>query len=490
MPSAAALVHEVFARFCAERRVPGLAYGVVRDGALEMTGGLGLCDTRSGAVPDERTSFRIASMTKSFTAAAVLLLRDEGSLRLDDPVVGYVPELSPLAYPSTDSPPLTVRSLLTMSSGLVEDDPWADRLLDLDHGAFGALLAEGVGFDHCPGTAYEYSNLGYALLGRVVAEVAGRPLRDVVSARLLLPLGMTSTTFDAATTVDVATTVDAARTVDAAGRGPGGGVAVGYRLEAGAFVEEPPLGDGAFGAMGGLSSTVADLARWVAFHLDAWPPRDDPDTGVLRRSSVREMAQGHRSKGADAYGYGLVAALHPQWGRIVSHSGGLPGFGSHMAWLADCGVGIIALANRTYAPVRAGVQEAIEVLGRTGALQVRHPPAAPSLVAAYRTVVDAYRAGDPAAVEAVALATYRLDRDDDRRPPDLAALRRRHGDCREVGPLRPTGALRGTWTMGCERGALEVGVLLGPTEPHRLQWLTVTASGGDPPDSPRQEGPR
>lgn len=118
-----------------------------------------------------------------------------------------------------------------MSSGLVEDDPWADRLLDMDVPSFRALLAGGLAFDIPPATAYEYSNLGYAILGEVIANVTGMKLRDFAQERLFDPLGMTQTTWD----------MDHVSPDNLAG---------GYRLENGDWKPETPLPDGAFGAMG------------------------------------------------------------------------------------------------------------------------------------------------------------------------------------------------------------------------------------------------
>ena len=102
---------------------PGLAYGVVADGRLVHEGGLGE-RWLGGPVPDAATVFRIASMTKSFTAAAILALRDDGALRLDDPAVAYVPELAGLPPATADSPSVTIRNLLTMTAGFPTDDAW------------------------------------------------------------------------------------------------------------------------------------------------------------------------------------------------------------------------------------------------------------------------------------------------------------------------------------------------------------------------------
>ena len=132
-------------------------------------------------------------MTKSFTAAAVLLLRDEGTLRLDDPAEEYVPQLTGLPLPSADSARPTVRNLLQMNAGWPQDDPWADRQLYLDDAAIDAITTTGLSYSNPPGTRFEYSNFGYILLGRVIQAASGIPAMQFITERLLEPLGMQET---------------------------------------------------------------------------------------------------------------------------------------------------------------------------------------------------------------------------------------------------------------------------------------------------------
>ena len=366
-----AALHALAVARAERHRIPGIAYGVVGMGGLLVAGGVG--DAGDGVLPDERTLFRIASMTKSFTAAAVLRLRDVGRLRLDDAVAGHVPEAAGLRPPTSDSPALTVRHLLTMSSGLATDDPWADRHLDVAPTELRAWLAEGAEFAAAPGTVFEYSNLGYGVLGQVVEAVAGMRLQDYVSRHFLEPLGMMDTVWDAAR----------AR--------PGARLARPHRLVDGAAVlDAAPLGDGAIAPMGGLWSTVADLALWISFLADAFPPRDGADDGPLRRASRRELQQVSRAIPAaltreavdgrvrlvaGGYGMGLEAREHLELGTMVTHSGGLPGFASNMRWLPDRGVGAVALANLTYQPMGNLTRDMLELLHDRGALPPRRPRA-------------------------------------------------------------------------------------------------------------------
>ncbi len=194
------VVDEVFAEFHASVTTPGLAYGVITGGALIHFGSFGVAaaDSTPSAAISADSVFRIASMTKSFTAAAVLKLRDEQRLSLDDTVATYVPELRGQRMPTSDAPELTIRHLLTMSGGLSTDDPWADRLESMPRDGFSRLLESGITFAMTPGTGYEYSDLGYAILGRVIEAAASRPYWEFVGTELLAPMGMTSTTFDPA----------------------------------------------------------------------------------------------------------------------------------------------------------------------------------------------------------------------------------------------------------------------------------------------------
>ena len=132
-------------------------------------------------------------MTKSFTAATLLLLRDEGRLQLDDPVATYAPELAGWAPSTADSGPITVRQLLTMSAGLPTDDPWGDREQDLTARQFAELLVPGSDLRLDAGDNLRLLQPGYGILGRVITNVAGAQYRDVVRDRLLVSLGMTST---------------------------------------------------------------------------------------------------------------------------------------------------------------------------------------------------------------------------------------------------------------------------------------------------------
>ncbi|HEV3140202.1 MAG TPA: serine hydrolase domain-containing protein, partial [Vicinamibacterales bacterium] len=463
LAAAFADVDRLFTDFAERNHVPGAAWGIVVDGRLAHTGATGVRDVSTKDKPNADTVFRIASMTKSFTAISILKLRDEGKLSLDDPAEKYVPELASLKYPTSDSPKITVRHLLTHSTGFPEDNPWGDQQLSISEEQFSQMLRGGIPFSNAPGLAYEYSNSGFMILGRVVSNVAKMPYAAYVAANILRPLGMTSTTLEP-------TQVPADR------------LAHGYRWEDERWKEERQLPHGAGGSMGGMLTSINDLSKYVSVYLSAWPPHDGPETAPIRRSSLREMQQLWRPAGASVardqtgalqlasggYAYGLRVSQTCTFRTIVSHTGGLPGFGSIMQWLPDYGVGIIAFGNLTYTGWGRGVSNAFDALNNTGALTPRMPTPSAALVDARDAVSRLVVKWDDALADTIAAENLFLDQSKDRRRKAIDDLHAQVGAC-----TAPTSfdivenALRGSWTMRCERGPMQVAITLAPTTPPR-----------------------
>jgi len=485
------------ARAFAERDgQPGLAYGVVAGGALVHSGGLGE-RWLGGPRPDAATVFRIASMTKSFTASTVALLRDEGALRLDDLAEDYVGELSELRLPTADSPRPTLRHLLTMTAGFTTDDPWGDRQQGLPAAEFARLLRGGVRLGWAPGTRFEYSNLGYAILGKVIEAVTGTGYADAVRSRILRPLGLNRTGYEIGE-------FDPAQ------------VARGYQRAGGGWRELVPDGYGAFAPMGGIFSTVADLARWVAGFADAFPPRDSPADGhPLSRATRRDMQlpqvaiigrpEGSYPDASTAsYGLGLFVEEDPVNGTIVQHSGGYPGYGSQMRWHPATGTGVIVLANGTYAAagqLAARIQDELlrqlsaagPSVDGTGADQAGARARAAGT--GQTAVFGPAPAGSPwpqtlAAREEVDLLLQAWDDDAAARlfSPNVAwdqplAERRAAIDLvrERIGPFRPDPS-RGPefdspahcrWWLRGDRGSVQAEIKLAPLSQPLVQWLWV-----------------
>ena len=465
----AAAVDRLFADYALDAHIPGVVYGIVVDGRLAYVRGMGVQDLESRRPVTPDTLFRIASMTKAFTALTVLKLRDDGKLRLDALAESYVPELRGWRYPTEDSPRIRVRELLHQTAGFVTDDPWGDRQTPLSEADFTRLLRDGVPFARAPAVAFEYSNLGFALLGRVITNVSGQPYAETITRTLLRPLGMASSGFVA----------------DAA---PAERRALGYRWEDDAWRLEPTLGPGAFGAMGGLQTSAVDYAKWVGFLLSAWPPRDAADPGPVSRATVRELAQGSNfprtrqrpgqsgpgaCRQAINYAMGLTVAADCELGLTLSHGGGYPGYGSHVLLLPSSGVGIFALANRTYAGPAGPVWDAAMVLQRAGLLKERPTPVGEALASAYRAVGAIYAAGDIAAGGDVFAMNFLLDRDAAGRARDIARLKKQAGDCETKAPLTASSMLSGDFVWRCAHGRVTGSVLLSPTTPPRIQSIEL-----------------
>lgn len=475
LPTVADRVDDVFRRFFAAERVPGLVYGVVSRTGLVHSGAVGMIEVGTGREVGVNSVFRIASMTKSLTAACVLMLRDRRKLDLDQPLADFVSSAANLAPPTQDSGPITIRHLLTMSAGLVEDDPWADRQLAMPATALEHVLRTGVHFNRPPGIAFEYSNLGYALLGTVLSRVTGESVAEYSTRNLLRPLGMSASGWEAGAIPDQVRVR-------------------GYRRGADVLEEVPPLSDGVFGAMGGLWTTIPDFARYVAFQLDAWPSRDGKDAAPLSRATRREMQQPHRriqsTSGSPpapggvttGYGFGLFCGELPTGSAVVYHGGGLPGFGSHVRWLPEQGLGVVAFANMTYAPVSRAVIEALECLGSGDEAEASARGAA-LLQPFEATLLRLYQRWDDATLLGMAADNLLQDRELELRRAEVGELRARLGAPTAARLVRSSGRMRGTWMVDCERGALEIEAWVAPPEPSRLQVLRfreVEPAGREP----------
>ncbi len=462
-------IDRVMEHYRLDAHIPGMVWGVVKDGKLVHVKGAGVQDIEQKRPVTADSLFRIASMTKAFTALSILKLRDDGKLALDAPAETYVPELKSLKYPTEDSPKIRVRELITHTAGFVTDDPWGDRQTPLPEADFTKYLAAGVPFTRVPASQMEYSNLGYALLGRIIANVSGTAYDDYVQRTILRPLGMTSTSHHVTSA-------------------PAEKRALGYRWEDNQWKLEPTMAHGAFGAMGGIQTSANDYAKWVAFLLQAWPARDGADAGPVKRATVRELAQGANyvdvrsrpgasgagaCREAYAYAMGFTVAQDCELGLTLSHGGGYPGYGSHVLVLPDYGVGIFALANRTYAGPRPPVWDAAVALLNAGDLAARQTPVSPALSAAYAATAKIYAGGTLAAGGDILAMNFLMDRDAEHWARDIAALKAQVGACDTSAPVRPSGALSGSFTWTCATGRVRGDILLAPTPTPQIQALSL-----------------
>lgn len=352
-------VGQVMRRFS----VPGAAVMVLQDGRLIHAKAYGQRDLARGLAVRTDTPFEIGSITKQFTAAAVVQLQEAGKLSLDDPMARYLPD-APHAHE------VTLRQLLSHTSGLHDYFDGPEQEVD-------ALVTQPIAFDRliarirdrpldsAPGSRWSYSNTGYILLGRVIEVVSGERYVDYVRRHLLEPLGMRHTF----------TLADTERLQ---------GMAVGYRHEAGVLRQSPYFHPDWSGAAGFLVSTLDDLARW---------DRGLSGGRVVSQAGYREMiTPAHTAEGGSAdYGLGLfVNAVYGQ--ARIGHTGGSQGFTTADEYFPELGLRIIAFTNLGDKTPEAGITLTNAVFSAL------HP----AIVAAWSQPAP----GEDAAVTARARATF------------------------------------------------------------------------------------
>jgi len=295
-----------------DSRLPSLAAAVFRAGEVEWSQAIGLADVEAATEAAVDTQYAVASITKTFTATAVMQLRDEGKLDLDDPLERHLPDAAHGALP--------LRRMLAHASGLQREPPggvWESLVFPEAEELLASLPeAEQV----LPGAAaWHYSNLAYALLGQVVARIVGKPFREHVEERLLRPLGLGRTTWG----------------FDPPHARP-------YFVEpySDSVQREPELDLGGKGGESGLCSTVGDLARWGSVLCD-------PDESLLARTTVDQMHEVQIMAEPDwTLGWGLGIELWRRGDRIFGgHTGGFPGFISMLVYARRERIGAVVLTN-------------------------------------------------------------------------------------------------------------------------------------------------
>lgn len=326
------------------RHVPGLSIGIVYDQELIWAKGYGFSDQEQQIPATPATIYRIASITKLFTATAVMQLRDTGQIRLDDPVAKYLPWFE-IQNPFPDAPEITIRHLLTHTSGLPREAAfpyWTDHEFPTREQIIDALPGQEAVFP--PATKYKYSNLGMALLGEIVAAASGEPYPDYIQKHILEPLGMTGTTVmptekhhDRLTTAYMRQFPDGSRdTFD--------------------YYETNGLAPAA-----NIVSTVEDLTRFAALQF-----RDGAVEGeqILKGSTIREMHRPHWVYSSWSGGRGLGFGVFRRNGKtIVSHGGWVGGNRSHLLLMPGEKIAVIAITNADDASPYLFSYQAYDVVG-------------------------------------------------------------------------------------------------------------------------------
>ncbi len=298
----------------ATAETPGCAVGVSQQGRVVVNKAFGLADIERKRPFDQASLFDIGSAQKQFTAAAVLLLVEEGRLSLSDDIRKHLPQLPDYGHK------VTVDNLLTHTGGIRD---WTGLLPMAPEGtAVVPLVLRQRGLNFTPGEAWSYSSSGFELAKEIVARVSGMPFAEFVRRRLFEPLGMTSSAY-------VPDIMQA-----------GANAAVGYQKEGAGWKRYMRLGNNRGG--GAIVSTVGDLVTWT----DALA---SGKLGGFVTAKIQEpvrLANGRRLE----YARGLVVDSTPG-GLVVSHSGGAAGFSTWMGHVPEHGLSVAVSCN--FDPVSA-----------------------------------------------------------------------------------------------------------------------------------------
>lgn len=454
--------------YALKQNIPGISYGIVVDNELVVSSATGLINIDLKLPAKTSSSFRIASMTKSFTAMAILKLRDEGKLSLEDPVSKFIPEMKEITYLTADAPTITIKNLLTMTAGFPEDNPWGDRQLHQPTKMLLDLIKDDLSLSNVPSYVYEYSNTGYAMLGEIISKVSGTSFQSYLKSSIFEPLGMYQTYWE----------------IDNV---PKEQLAIGYRYEKEQWKLEPMLHDGAYGSMGGLITSIEDFSKYVSFHLSAWPPRNEEDKGPVKRSSLREMqtpqfsrlyANSRNFKGdpcarISGYGYGLGIAKNCEGLVSVSHGGALPGFGSNYIFFPEYGVGVMAFCNLTYTTPWP--------LAKIGTLlfdelriQPRSLPVSDILVKRKTQIIDLIQHWNKNLEDEILAENFYLDLDRIDRIKAIQKVFKEAGDILKVDVFKPSNQLRGSFKLQTKNGTITIYFTLTPEKDPKVQDLEVS----------------
>ncbi len=335
---------------------------VVREGDVIFAKGYGMASLEHQVPNSIQTRFRIGSITKQFTAAAILQLQDQGKLDVQAAVATYLPD-----YPNGDR--MTLHHLLTHTAGLPNLTSFPDYLEWMGQPTTLAELVDrfrDLPLEFEPGEQFRYSNSGYVLLTQVIETVSGQPYADYLQAHLLRPLGLENTGYEKPLAVIE-------------------NLASGYRFTGEDYQQAEHINMAVPAGAGGLYSTVDDLARWNRFLFDG----DRRDTTILSDESIAAMTLPYVAMGTEVpnlfYGYGLIINDRPAHRRI-SHGGGINGFVSHLGGSPALGTTIAVLSNVETANPQ-GISEGL------AAIVWEQPyalPANPKAVAIDPALLDAY----------------------------------------------------------------------------------------------------
>jgi D-alanyl-D-alanine carboxypeptidase len=361
----------------AYRGLPGVAVGVVSDQQLVWAKGFGFADVEAKTAMTPDTKFRMASHSKLFTATSIMELRDQGKVRLDDPVSKYLPWFK-VKPAEPDDPPITIEELLTHSSGLSREagSHWTDfRFPDAHEVQTYIETSQAI---YSPQVRWKYSNLALTIAGLVVEAVSGEPYATYVQRHIFDPLGMTNSSVDKPV--------------------PGLSTGYGRRMPDGSRKRMPFIDAKAMGPATGIISTVDDMAKFVSLQF-----RTGPVSGkqILSTAALREMHRVRMLENDWTRGNAIGFAVSRDKDKLyVGHGGSYPGYKTQTLIQLDDKVGVIVLSNGDDSNPAEIAQHLMQIVGTAVAKAVPAKPAA-AWDPAWSRFVGLYRGdfGDTAVVE-------------------------------------------------------------------------------------------
>ncbi|QPC84017.1 beta-lactamase family protein [Phototrophicus methaneseepsis] len=315
-----------------DRQIPGMSVGIVVDQDLIWHQGYGSANIEKGIAANEKTVYRVASITKLFTATMLMQLRDAGKLQLDDPIAKYLTDFAIQSnFPDAKSP--TFRQIVSHSSGLPREGTHAGWR-DMNMPTIEELIASLADLEMILPTMFEpkYSNLAIAILGHTLSKIAGQTYVEYVQEHILGPLGMTTTGFDRERYSEEE-------------------YAISYYLPSRGepFAPAPHWNQNGFLPAGGMYSTVADMAKFMSLQF-----RDGEAGGsqILGSSTLREMHSPVLINDNFTVGYGIGFGMRPVANhKVIGHSGGLPGYTTNIAMVPALKLGVLVFTNTGTNPV-------------------------------------------------------------------------------------------------------------------------------------------
>ncbi len=335
----------------AYRELPGVSIGVVSDQELVWTRGYGFADRESRTLMTPATKFRMASHSKLFTATAIMQLRDQGKVRLDDPVIKYLPWFK-IKSASSNDPSITIEELLTHSSGLSREagSHWSDYKFP-DASEVRAYIEQSPAI-YSPQTRWKYSNLALTIAGLIVEAVSGEPYATYLQRHIYDPLGMVESSVDKSVA----------------------GLATGYGrlMPDKTRVRMPFIDARAMGAATGITSTVQDMAKFVSLQFRTGPLGG---TQILSTGALREMHRVRMMENDWTRGNAIGFAVNRRDNRLyVGHGGSYPGYQTQTMMQLDDKVGVIVLTNGDDNNPAEIAQKLMQIVGSAVAKATAKPP--------------------------------------------------------------------------------------------------------------------